>query len=112
MPDPITSNHTCGLSCAGDRHCTEVLAIPTCTAADILQGANHYLHPHGWQAVEARRVFGVDVEAWRTWMQDAGWGTDLEGRTMQAGQVPEGAVVGWLMWIEPLEEAHAETDRS
>lgn len=97
-------NHTCGYYCTDDRHAVEVIAQPHMTADAVRCGYSLYAQRFGWQVCDVQRAKEADVEDWRMRMQKDGWGLDERTHTkLTPNTVPDGPIVGWLVWIEPVE---------
>ncbi len=101
MPAPI-QDHTCGYFCDSQRHCVEALALPTLTAAEVTRGYQRYVAPYGWCVVAVRPAPEADIPTWQALM---GWGGDPHTGVIRAGARVQGAVVGWLVFLEPQTSA-------
>ncbi len=98
-------NHTCSAYCVPPRHCTESLARPDLTAADVRQGWTYYVEPYGWKVVDVREAREADVGVW---YQTMNWGMDhTDGYMTQPGALPP-AAKAWLVFIEPLDGQETE----
>ena len=94
--------HTCSYYCTGQRHAIECLAYLDCPTAEIHQVYGRYLDPRGWRVVEVRPANEADLAAWKARMT---CGYDLTGKRYRRACPIEGETVGWLILIEPQEEA-------
>lgn len=101
MPPEHLQHHTCGYYCTGTRHAVECIAKADLPAETVAHGYAQYTEPHGWRVVDVRPAPEADVEAWRGQMA---WGYDPRTGEIRQHDIPTGAVVGWLVFLEPIPE--------
>jgi hypothetical protein len=110
MPDTLNAEHPCNAYCTGARHCVEVLARADWTGAEVQAGCARLYRRYAWQVVDVRRAWEADVEAWRAAMRAVSARlTDAEA--LVRGQVPDGPVHAWLVWVEPQRRPTDDQER-